>query len=238
VTRTRKVICSVMIVLLPLSLMAQDAAPAQVTGTGPAAAILHTKGGVFVNGTEAVDASSVFPGDFIETRPEFVATLDAQGSSILIQPESSLKFEGNSIFLEHGSLSVGTSTSFSVRVNCLKVEPVNSDRTEYDASDSSGMILVASKKNDVKIAQSEQLQKTTTKTTNFGSGIVREGEQEKRSDAEACGAAQRPTAPGSVLSSKWLEIGGGAAAGGLILCLIFCRSSPPPTMSNTDPSEN
>jgi hypothetical protein len=230
---TRSFVCSVMIVLFPLSLVAQDAAPG--SGTGTSAAVLHTKGGVFLNGAEAVDSGSVFPGDFLETRPGFVADLDAQGSSILVQPESALKFEGNSIFLEHGSLSVGTSTSFSVRVNCLKVEPVNPERTEYDASDSGGTIQVDAKKNDVKITQTGQLQKASKQSIAFQSAIVRQGEQEKRSDAEACGAVSTPTSAGSILNSRWLEIGGGAAVGGLVLCLIFCRGSSQPEMSSTDP---
>ncbi len=231
----RSIVSSVMIVLFPLSLVAQNAAPG--SGAEAGAAVLHTKGGVFVNGAEAVDSGSVFPGDFLETRPGFVADLDAQGSSVLVQPESALKFEGNSIFLEHGRLSVGTATAFSVRVNCLKVEPVNPERTEYDASDSGGTIQVDAKKNDVKITQTGQLQKASKKSVGFRSAIVREGEQEKHSDADACGVVSTPSSAGSILNSKWLEIGGGAAVGGLVLCLIFCRGSSQPEMSNTDPSE-
>jgi hypothetical protein len=228
VTRTRNFVCSVMIVLFPLSLTAQDA------GAG-GAAILHTKGGVWVNGAEAVDSSSIFPGDFLEIRPGFAANLDAEGSSVLIQPESTLKFEGNSIFLEHGGLSVGTSTSMSVRVNCLKIEPVNSERTQYDVADSGGTIQVSALKNDVKITQTGSVQKASKKTLSFQSAIVREGGQDKRSELEACGAASQPATAGSGLNTKWLEIGGGVAAGGLILCLIFCRSPGPSEMSQSDP---
>jgi hypothetical protein len=237
VTRTRKFVAFLMTILLPLSLAAQDTAPG---GGTSGAAVLHSKGGVYVNGSEAVDASTIFSGDFLETRPGFAATLDAQGSSILVQPESALKFQGNSIFLDHGSVSVGTSTAFSVRVNCLNVEPVNGEqRTEYDASDSQGTILVAAKKNDVKITQTgSQLQEASKKTVSFGSGIVHEGEQEKRTDVEACGAVSTPSSAGSVLNSKALEIGGGAAAGGLILCLIFCRGKSKTNMSSSDPSDD
>src|SRR5271154_5097921 len=107
---TRNLLCWMVAVLLPLSLTAGD------TGT----ALLHTKGGVWVNGNEAKDATAILPGDLLETRSGFVATLDAQGSSVLIQAESLVRFEGTFLTLEHGSVSVGTSTSLRVHVKCIK----------------------------------------------------------------------------------------------------------------------
>jgi len=76
-----------MIILFPLSLMAAD------TGS----AILRSTGGVWVNGMEVADSSAVFPGDLLETKPGFIANLDAEGSSILIQGESVVKFQGSSL---------------------------------------------------------------------------------------------------------------------------------------------
>ena len=78
----------------------------------------------------------VVSGDLLETKPGSVANLDAEGSSVLIQPESVVKFQGNYLSLEHGSVSVGTSTSMSVHVNCIKVEPVSRERTQYDVATS------------------------------------------------------------------------------------------------------
>ena len=65
----------VMALPLPLWLFAAD--------TG--AAILHTRGGVWVNGTEVADSTAIFPGDSRETKSGFVANLGAEGSSVLIQ---------------------------------------------------------------------------------------------------------------------------------------------------------
>ncbi len=48
-------------------------------------------------------------------------------------------------------MSVGTSTSMSVHVSCIKVEPVSSERTQYDVADVSGTVQVAARKNDVNI---------------------------------------------------------------------------------------
>ena len=139
----RNLVSWMLIVLLPASLLAAD------TGS----ALLHSNGGVWVNGAEVADSTVVFPGDSLETKPGFVANLDSEGSSVLIQGQSIVKFEGSYLTLEHGSLAVGTSTSMSVHVNCLRVEPLSNDRTQYEVTDVSGSVQVAARKNDVNIKQ-------------------------------------------------------------------------------------
>jgi len=214
----------VMVVLCPFSLAAAD------TGS----AVLHSQGGVWVNGFEIAGSTVVFPGDLLETKPGFVANLDADGSSVLIQPQSIVKFQGNFLSLEHGSVSVGTSTSMSVHVNCIKVEPVSSERTQYDVADVSGAVQVAARKNDVNITQGGVLRKESTQGSSPLSATVHEGQQATRDVSAACGAASRPGTAGHALNTKWFEIGGGAGAGVLVLCLLLCKGSK---ASNVSPSE-
>jgi hypothetical protein len=213
-----------MIVLFPLSLLAAD------TGS----AMLHSNGGVWVNGAEVADSTVIFPGDSLETKPGFVANLDAEGSSVLIRGESIVKFEGNYLTLEHGSVAVGTSTSMSVHVNCLKVEPVSNDQTQYEVNDLSGSVQVAARKKDVNIQQAGGLHKPSAESSSSQSGLVREGQQAKREESEVCGAASPPQSAGHALNTKWLEIGGGAGGGALVLCLLLCRGKSP---SNVSPSQ-
>jgi hypothetical protein len=214
-----------MIFLCPLSLMAAD--------TG--AAVIHSKGGVWVNGAEVADSTAIFPGDLLETKTGSVANLDAEGSSVLIQPESVVKFQGNFVSLEHGSVSVGTSTSMGVHVNCIKVEPSSNERTQYDVADVSGTVQVAAHKNDVAITQSGVLQKASPNSSPSQSAVVHEGEQATRDEAAACGPAQRPGGAGNGLNTKWIEIGGGAAAGVVVLCLLLCKSSKSTNVSPSQP---
>jgi hypothetical protein len=223
VSALRNFIGWVMVVLCPLSLAAAD------TGS----AVLHSDGGVWVNGFEVAGTTSVFPGDLLETKPGFVANLDAEGSSVLIQPESVVKFQGNFLSLEHGSVSVGTSTSMSVHVNCIKVEPVSNERTQYDVTDTSGTVQVAAHKNDVNITQGGTLQKASKEGNSPQSATVHEGQQATRDESVACGSALRPSGAGNGLNTKWLEIGGGAA-GAIVLCLLLCRGS---SHSNISPSQ-
>jgi hypothetical protein len=213
-----------MAALCPLSLLGAD--------TG--GAVMHSKGAVWVNGAEVADSTAIFPGDVLETKPGSAASLDADGSSVLIQPESVVKFQGSSLSLEHGSVSVGTSTRMSVHVNCIKVEPVSNERTQYDVADLNGTVQIAAHKNDVNITQSLAPRKAPADGNSSSSAVVHEGQQATRDEATACGAAPRPASPGNGLNPKWLEIGGAAGGGVLALCLLLCKGS---SSTNVSPSQ-
>jgi hypothetical protein len=208
----RNLVCWMMVFLCPLTLAAEDTK----------SAVLHSDGGVWVNGQEIAASTAVFPGDLIETKPGFVANLDAEGSSVLIQAESIVKFQGSFLELEHGSVAVGTSTSMSVHVNCIKVEPVSTERTQYDVADVSGTVQVVAHKNDVNISRGVGLKKVAT-DDGSQSATVHEGHDATRDEAVVCGAAMRPEAAGS-MNTKWLEIGAGAG-GAVLLCILLCKSS-------------
>lgn len=197
-----------MVAIVPLSLLGQTPS-----------AILHTQGGVWVNGYEATDASSVFTGDVLETKPGFSATLNLEGSSVLIQPESVGKFQGDLLVLDHGSVSVETSRSFKVRVNCLTVVPVSNEHTQYDVTDLNGTVHVEAHKSDVNIEREAGHQKQTPQTAAPSGGSVREGEQKNYNESDVCGAPPRPVGPTSRLDPKWIAAGG-AGAGVLIWILV------------------
>jgi hypothetical protein len=224
VSALRNLVAWLMLFLFPLSLSAAD------TGS----AILRSVGGVWVNGNEIAGSTTIFTGDSLETKPGFVANLDVEGSSVLIQPESIVKFEGTFLTLEHGSVSVGTSTAMSVHVNCIRVEPVSNDRTQYDVADVSGKVDVAAHKDDVKITQSGSLRKPSPQNSSL-SDVVHEGQQGSREESQACGAAEPPESAAHGLPTKWIEIGGGAGAGVAVICLLLCKGSPPKNVSPSDP---
>jgi hypothetical protein len=210
--------------------------PLSLTAAETGSAVLRSQGGVWVNGSEVAGSTVVFPGDLLETKPGFVANLDAEGSSVLIQPESIIKFQGTFLSLEQGSVSVGTSTSMSVQVNCLKVEPVSNDRTQYDVADISGLVKVAAQKKDVNITQSGALQKASRQgTTSSQSATVHEGELATRDEAAACGSAARPGGAASGLNTKWVEVGAGAGGGVLLLCILLCKGSGHSSVSPSQP---
>jgi hypothetical protein len=221
----RNLACCALSVTLPLSLMAAD------TGS----AILRSTGGVWINGSEAPASIAVAPGDLLETKPGSVANLDADGSAVLIQPESIVKFNGDSLTLEHGSVSVGTSKSMSVHVDCIRVVPVSNEWTQYDVADLTGTVRASARKRDINIQVAASIRKPSPESGASQSATVREGEQATRDDTAACGALKSPTEAGQSLNRKWIEIGGGAGGGVLLLCLLLCHGSNPPQVSPSQP---
>jgi hypothetical protein len=211
--------------------------PSPLLASGTASAILHSQGGVWVNGTEATDSIAVFPGDWLETKSGFVANLDAEGSSVLIQPESVVTFQGTFLNLEHGGVAVGTSTSMSVHVNCIRVEPVTKDRTQYEVGDVNGTVHVAARKDDVNIKQTGGLSKASSQSDASQSATVHEGQEATRNESQACGGARSPNGMGGPTSTKWLEIGGGVAGGGAVLCLLLCTGGSTSSNGSVSPSQ-
>jgi hypothetical protein len=232
--------CWVMCATFPLSLLAAE----------PGSAMLRSKGGVWLNGKEAPESTAIFSGDLIETRPGSVANLEAQGSSVLVQSESVVSLGDNSLTLEHGSVSVGTSTEMRVKIHCLTVVPVADQWTQYDVTDVNGTVQVVAHKLDVNINQGSIKQgsikdgptkerpvlRKSSGENNTGSATVHEGQTASRDESEICGAAKIPgTAGGNPISTtKWIEIGGGGA-GATILCILLCRGSGSSNVSPSNP---
>lgn len=225
----RSLLSWAMSAILPCTLLGQEL-PAQSGG-----AILHSEGGVWVNGYEAHDSSAVFPGDIIETKPGASANLALDGSTVLIAPESVGKFQSDIFELNHGVVSVVTTKSFKVRVNCIRVVPVQNDWTQYIVSDLNGSVLVSAKKLDVNVEHERGLGKPTPQNEASQHASVHEGEQKSYDESEICGLPAPPNGAGSGISPKW--IAGGAGGAGLLLCvLLHCFGGGGGTKNEVSPS--
>jgi hypothetical protein len=213
----RYFLCWTLTVLVPSSLLGQAASAGQ-----PAGAILHTQGGVSVNSNEAPDSSAVFAGDVIETKAGYSANLVVEGSTVILGPESVAKFQGDYLELNHGSVSVGTSKGFKVRVNCIRVVPVRNEWTQYEVTDVSRSVGVSARKDDVNVEhETDKVKPKPEVETQSERASVHEGEQHSYDESEICGAAIGPTSAG-LANPKWIEIGS-AAGGAAVLCILLCR---------------
>lgn len=189
--------------------------PEQASG-----AILHSDGGVWVNGYEAHDSAAVFPGDLIETKSGFSANLSIDGSTVLLAPETVGKFQGDLFDLDHGVVSVVTSKSFKVRVNCIRVVPVVNDWTEYVVSDLTGSVQVNARKKDVNVEHEQKLAKPSPEKEATDHASVHEGEQKSYDSSEICGAPAPLNGAANGMSPKWI-IAGAGGGGALLLCLVL-----------------
>jgi hypothetical protein len=215
----RNLLCWALLVIVPQALLGQ------ISAEQPAGAILHTQGGVWINNDEARDSTAVFPGDTIETKAGFNANLVLDGSTVLLAPESVARFQGDYLELSHGSVSVGTSKGFWVKVNCIRVVPVRNQWTQYEASDVNRTLQVSARKDDVNVDHEGAHQKTKTQTTaqTAERASVHEGEQHNYDESEICGPIAGPTSAG-LANPKWIEIGSGVG-GAALLCILLCRGS-------------
>jgi len=226
----RQLVCLPMIVILPVSLMADD------TGS----AMLRSNGGVIVNKNPAQASVALFSDDLIETPPQVAARIEATGSTADINPETVVQFEGDELVLEHGSLSVNTSRGMRVRIGCVTVTPVNEDWTHYDVMDRDGKVTVSSLKNDVYVesrsSNPQQAKKPGKPSTQSDRMIVREGEQKSRE--EKCGApiykeSGRLAGRGAIMNSPWAKAIGIVGIGTLA-CIGLCHDDDP--ISPSSPS--
>lgn len=213
----RNLVCGVMIVILPASLMGQDSGRA----------MMHTDGGAWLNGNPAPNSSAIFPNDLIQTQKGNTAKIDADGSTVTVQPETIVQFEGNELVLDHGNLQLNTSRGMRVRVNCMTVIPLTQEWTRYDVIDVDGKMSVVAYQNDVKIHyQGAALRQS--KQAGASDVTVHQSEQATRE--ERCGAAARPAevidAKGAILNSTWAK-GAGLAAIGILACWALCRGDDP-----------
>lgn len=213
----RKLACRVMIVILPTLLMAQDSPRA----------MLHSDGGVLLNGNPALDSSAIFLHDLVQTQKGNGAKIDADGSIVTAQPDTVVQFEGDELVLHHGGLQLNTSRGMRVRVNCMTVIPLTQEWTRYDVTDVDGRMMVVARQNDVKIHYQGAAARRS-KQAGFSDVTVHQGEQGTREEgcvtpgkpAEVAAAAQ------AILANPW-AIGAGSAAIGTLTCWALCRGDEP-----------
>jgi hypothetical protein len=206
-----------MIVILPASLMAQSSG----------AAILHSGGGVWLNHNPAPASSAIFPKDLIQTAKDAQAKIDAEGSTVTVQPDTIVEFDGDELVLDHGSLQVVTSRALRVRVNCITVTPVVLEWTRYDVTDVDGKVHVAANQDDVKIHYAGAAAQHSKQAT-WSDATVHQGEQATRE--ERCGAAAKVDkivdADGAILNHPWAWATG-AMVIGVVTCWALCRGDYP-----------
>jgi hypothetical protein len=213
-----------MVAILPASLAAGDAG----------AAILRGNGGVLLNGGTVPESSVLYSGDTVETQPNAVARIEATGATVDIHSETVLTFENGEIVLEHGRVSVNTSTGFKVRAGCVIVTPQDQEWTQYDVIDIDGKVTVAALKRDVNIDLRSTRRQPPGTAAKSERVTVREGEQKSRD--EKCGGTDiKPgdavAATGAILNSPYaVAIGAGIVVGGTT-CVLFCFHQQPASPS-------
>jgi hypothetical protein len=209
--RLQTILIWIVLVLVPVRLLAQDAETAILYGDD-----------VSVNNVVIPKSTTLFPGDVITTK-DGVANLVETGSSAVVNQNSIVDYQKKNLKLDHGQVQVATSAGMSVRVGCVLVSPAEEVMTKFEVLDVDGKIQIAARQADVVISEGDNKER------------LPEGQQGTRHDADKCraGIGSVPAAIGNVLDSKMALIAAGAIAGGILIWLLIDQSNPP--LSNSQP---
>jgi hypothetical protein len=221
----RRMVSYVLLCLLPASVFAAETN----------AAMLYTNGAAWVNGAHVPRFSSaIFSGDLLQTRSDSVASITQTGSSITVLADSLVQFEGSSLKIEHGGLTVSTSKGVATTAGDVKVAPASSVWTEFTVTDVDGTVRIAASKGDLLISDANgsvtlpQGQDTTRQESTDQVNNNEQQPKEKKKKKRAAGAAV--AAEGGILNSP-IVIGAGAAAIAGVTTWVLLQSSNPASPS-------
>jgi hypothetical protein len=213
----RGMVSCVLVILFPFSLFAADSN----------AAMLYTNGPAWVNGTHVPRPSSaIFSGDLLQTRSDTVANINQPGSTVRVLADSLVQFEGSSVKIDHGGVTVSTSKGMATTAGDVKVTPTSDAWTEFNVIDVDGTVRISARKGDVTVSDGNQ---TVTlaqgqDTTRDESSDNSPDKSSKKRRKQAAGAT--PGASGGVLNSP-IAIGvGGAAVIGVTTWVLLQSDNP------------
>ena len=215
----RKMVCCVLLFLFPGSMFAADSN----------AAMLYTNGAAWVNGAHVPRSSSaIFSGDLLQTRSDSVANINQPGSSITVHSDTLVQFEGSSVMIEHGGVTVSTSRGIGTTAGDVKVAPASNAWTEFNVSDVDGTVRIAANKGDLTIYDGKEtftLQQGQETTRDESSDNDKDAKTSKKKNKKR-GAGASPAAGGGALSSP-IAIGiGGAAIIGVTTWVLIKSDNP------------
>ncbi len=221
----RGMVSCVLLCLLPASMFAAESN----------AAMLYTNGTAWVNGSHVPRFSSaIFSGDLLQTRSDSVANITLTGSSITVLADSLIQFEGASLKIEHGGLTVSTSKSVAATAGDVKVAPASNAWTEFNVTDVDGTVRIAARKGDLTISDDDgsvtlpQGQETTRQESSDQVNNNDQAKGKKKNKKRAVGAA--PAAGGGMLNSP-IAVGAGAAAIAGVATWVLVQSDNPASPS-------
>jgi hypothetical protein len=218
----RSLVSCVLLLLFPGSMLAADSG----------AAMIYINGAALVNDARVPRPSAaIFSGDLLQTRPHSVANINEPGASITVLGDSLVQYQGQSVDIQHGGVTVATSKEIAATAGDVKVTPASKTWTEFNVIDTDGTVRIAAHKGDLLIDDGKDVvtlaqgQETTRDETN--PDATPNTNKKKRRKAVS-GAT--PAAGGGALSSPIaIGIGAGAIIG--VTTWVLLKSDNPASPS-------
>jgi hypothetical protein len=214
----RGLVSCVLMVLFPGSLFAADSN----------AAMLYTNGAAWVNGAHVPRSSSaIFSGDLLQTRSDSVANINEAGSSITVLSDSLVQFQGATVDIQHGAVTVSTSKGIAATAGDVKVTPASNAWTEFNVTDVDGTVRIHASKGALTISDGKDvvtLAQGQDTTRDESSGTSDKDNKKKKNRKRQTGAV--PAAGGGIMNSP-VAIGVGAGAAIAITTWVLIKNDDP-----------
>jgi hypothetical protein len=207
----RTIFCWIMLAVMPAALL----------GANSGAAMLYAQGIAWLNGASVPRTSAVFPGDLVQTKTDAVVHINAAGSSVMVLSDSLVKYEGNTLSLEHGTVTVATTKGMSIRAGEVNVEPAQpNNQTQYEIRDVNGTVEIKAREGDLRVSDG-----TETTTVAQGEQTTRDDSEQQKNKKRRTGGAV-PAASGPLLDSRAAVIGAGVGVGALTIWVLSQGDDP------------
>ena len=218
-----------------LSCMVAAIFPAALFAADQPAAMLYSHGTALLNGNSIARSSAIFSGDLVQTNADSAANINASGSIVLVLNDSLVQYEGSTVKLEHGGVTISTSKLLATRAGDVTVSPAAGVWTEFEVRDVDGRVQIAARKGDLTIGDDTgtstlpQGQQTTREESQPQNDSPSQNDNKKRKKRAAAGPA--PAAGGGWIldSPVAIGIGGGAILGATAWVLVQSEQPASPS---------
>lgn len=221
----RCAVCCLLVVVFPAQMM---------FAADTAAAMLYTNGAAWLNGSEVPKSAAVFTGDMLQTRPDSTASIQANGSNVMVLANTLVKFEGPAVELEHGAVRVTTSRGLAARAGDVTVKPAGDSWTEFQVTDVDGRVQIAANKGDLTVQDDKG---TTTVTQGQQTTVDDTSDTDKKKKKHRHGNGAPTAATGGIMSSTPAVVGGLVVIGGVTVWMLTRSTAPVSPACPTNPCE-
>jgi hypothetical protein len=216
-----KILSCMMVMIFPAALFAAE----------QPAAMLYSHGAALLNGNSIARSAAIFSGDLVQTQADSVANINAPGSSVLVLNESLVQYEGSTLKLEHGGVTISTSKLLATRAGDVTVAPSASVWTEFEVRDVDGTVQIAARAGDLTISDATgttilaQGQQTTREASDSQVDNHDSPDNKKKKKKKAAAGAIAPAAGGVLNSPVAVGIGAGVILG--VTAWVLIQSDEP-----------
>jgi len=207
--------------LLSIAMMLLTPAAMLMAETGNT--MLYASGNVTLNGKEVARSASVATGDKIETAGSAATAVSQDGSKVIVNPYSAIRYQSAGVDVVKGTAAISTTDGLPAQAAQITVTPKDKAAT-YEIARLNNNVVITSHTGALMITEAG-----TTTELEAGSSSSRAAEP---APAPAPAPQAAPVFPGSTLTGKQVFAIGGVVGAAAVLCGLWCGGGPskvPPT---------